>query len=748
MKMKAQVGSHQGYPALVVNGEIVPPMAMTTMSRDPKYLRALAEAGIRVFFVICDPQWLKPDGVELLRQSTAPLLAAAPDAYILLRVGLHPPMSWIEAHPEELVTYNGGRHLPVHLSSESYNTQLPGMYSLCSARWREDGGRALEEFIDQVQALPCGPRVIGYFLAAGGTSEWYYPQNSVNREKHLHADFSAAFRLEFGKILREKYGTEAALRAAWNTEAASFAQPAIPGLDERRYSWVDADVSGGLVNDCPNPRPGNGANSGSFLDVDRHQAVLDFYQAWHEGTANSIIHFAKVVKKKTGGRCVTGAFYGSYGCTNFLELGTAGSVLKILDSGAIDFLAAPGDYENRLPGGCTAQREMQDSFRLRNRIFLVEEDTRTHLADLGDRVGAGTYSLRDSLGVMQRDFGRNLCEDLHAWWFDMAPQGGWYDHPEILALIRRQQEVAKKAYSFDRRKGNQIALIYDQESTRCVSQRTSYDLCHMFRVQEIHRIGAPVDYYFHDDLARPEMPDYRLYVFVNVFSLTDAERQAIAAKLQRNGQVALWMYAPGLINPDRQPKLSLAHMRELIGIKMGRTDDAWNPRLRLAAAGHPALAGLDPDRVYGVFDRPILSSWESLAPKPATLLYPMFFPDDPRAEVLGRFLGNDAPAVALRDFGAWKSIYWGTKVAQACVLRALARFAGCHIYSESDDCLYANRRFLVIHAKEAGLKRIRLPRRCRPFEVYQRREYGRDTDLVEAPMRTGETLTFHLDGEL
>lgn len=748
MKLEAKVVSHQGYPALQVNGEIIPPMAMTTMSRDPKYLRALADAGIRVFFVICDTQWLKPDGVELLRQSTEPLLAAVPDALILLRVGLHPPMSWIEAHPEELVTYNGGRHLPVDLRSESYCAQLPGMYSLCSARWREDGARALEQFIDEVQALPCGPRVIGYFLAAGGTSEWYYPQNSINREKNLYADFSDAFRLEFGQILREKYGSEAALQAAWRMETAGFDRPAIPGLAERLYSWVDADVTGSLAEGGPNPKPGNGTNLGSFLDVDRHQAVLDFYQAWHEGTANSIIHFAAVVKKKTAGRCVTGAFYGSYGCTNFLELGTVGSVLKILDSGAIDFLAAPGLYENRLPGGYTAQREMQDSFRLRQRIFLVEEDTRTHLANLTNRDGTGTYTLRDSLEVMKRDFGRNLCEDLHAWWFDMDPKGGWYDHPEIFTLIRRQQELARKAYAGDRRKGNQIALIYDQESTRCVSQRTSYDLCHMFRMQEVQRIGAPVDYYFHDDLARPDMPDYRLYVFVNVFSLTDAERAALAAKVRRNGQVALWLYAPGLINPDRAPKMSLEHMQELTGMKMGRTDDAWNPRLRLASAGHPALAGLDPDRVYGVFDRPILSHWESLAPKPATLLYPMFFPDDPRAEVLGHFLGNGKPAFALRDFGDWKSIFWGSKVVQAGVLRALARYAGCHIYAEHDDCLYANRRFLVIHAKEAGLKQIRFPRRCRPFEVYQRRSYGNDTDSIETNMRTGETLTFHLDGEI
>ncbi len=746
--MKAEIIMYQGYPALRVNGDILPPMAITTMSQDKDYLRSLGEAGIRLFFVICDTQWLKPDGVELLRTATAALLEAVPEAHIVLRVGLHPPMSWIEANPDELLTYNGDRHIPVRLLSESYCALLPGMYSLCSSKWREDGARALETFIDEVNALPCGPRVIGYFLAAGNTSEWYYPQNSVVREENLFGDHSQAFRLEFGKILRETYRTEEALRKAWHDKAASFDKPAIPGIEERNYTWIDGDVSSISPELDPSAKPGNGTHIGSFLDADRHQAVADFYAAWHEGIANSIVHFAKVVKQKTAGQLITGAFYGSYGCTNFLELGTAGSVLKILDSGAIDFLAAPGNYENRQPGGYTAQRVMQDSFRLRGRIFITEEDTRTHLASLSNRENAGTYTLQDSLDVMKRDFGRDLCEDLHAWWFDMAPQGGWYNHPDLLALIRRQQELAKKAYAADRRKQNQIALIYDQDSTRYVSQRTSYDLCHLFRSHEVQRIGAPVDYYFHDDLAFANMPDYRLYVFVNAFFLSEADRQAINAKVKRNGQVVLWMYAPGFLCPDRTPKLSVDHMQDLIGMRMAKTENAWSPRLRLTGVSHPAIAGVDPDRVYGYFDRPILCSWDSLAPKPATRLYPMFYPDDAQATVLGRFLSNGNPAMALREMEGWTSIYWGAKVVQSSVLRALAKFAGCHVYAESDDCLYANERFVSIHAKESGQRCIRFPRVCHPYEVYQRKSYGSGVSQIHVQMRMGETLTFHLDGEI
>ncbi len=36
--------------------------------------------------------------------------------------------------------------------------------------------------------------------------------------------------------------------------------------------------------------------------------------------------------------------------------------------------------------------------------------------------------------------------------------------------------------------------------------------------------GAPIDRYFHDDMANPAMPDYKLYIFVNCIYLSTEER--------------------------------------------------------------------------------------------------------------------------------------------------------------------------------------------------------------------------------
>jgi hypothetical protein len=746
----AKVDWYRGYPALLVNGEPVPPMAMTTQTEDPVYLAALGKAGVRLFYEICATPWLDPGSVQALSRRLEVLVRSAPRALVILRVSLHPPMSWIREHPEELVTYEDGSRVaanPHDFLWPGYDKGVPNVYSLHSARWREDAGKAVAELIRVLDATPYADHIIGFFLAAGGTSEWYTMAGTMNRERGIVSDYSAAFRLEFGRLLKEKYGTEAALRSAWGDRRASFADPAIPDYASRRVSTIDEDLLKIEADSyLPPDATADSATVGSFLDADRHQRTADFYEAWHRGTADSIVHFARILKEVTENRRVVGAFYGSYGCTHFFESGTVSGVLRILDSGVVDFLAAPGLYENRLPRGYTAQREMQDSFLLRKRIFVVEEDTRTYRASQINRDFTGTHTLRDTVDVMKRDFGRNVCEELHAWWFDMAPKGGWYDDPAILDLMRRQQELAAFSYGGERTKANEIALIYDEESTRYVSNLSSVDVCHWFRQMEVHRIGAPVDYYFHNDLAHPGMPDYRLYIFVNVYHLDDQERAELDHKVKRKGATALWLYAPGFINPDRKPRLSAEHVAELVGMRMGMEASPWIGRFTVERAAHPILAHSDPDRIYGFFDRPVLSFlWNGSTP-PNTRLYPLFYPDDTAAVTLGRFQAIDRPALAMREFPEWRSVYCGAKVIRSDLISSIARYAGCHIYCSSDECLYANRRFVVIHAKDTGRKELRFPRACSPFEVYEKRSYGSGIREVALEMRAGETLMFHLDG--
>ena len=184
----AELKNVNGSPALVIDGESFPPMAMTVRFDKPDYIRHLGEAGLRVFFLMTNTNWLRPgkdyvdengapcrepSGLEAFVKNARTLLEQVPEAYIIVRIGLHPPVGWMEENQEELITYQDGSHEPSILSSEVHRDDIPGMYSFASDKWKADAGKALQEFCDAIDGLPFADRVIGYFLAAGGTSEWY-----------------------------------------------------------------------------------------------------------------------------------------------------------------------------------------------------------------------------------------------------------------------------------------------------------------------------------------------------------------------------------------------------------------------------------------------------------------------------------------------------------------------------------------------------------------------------------------------
>ena len=122
---KAHVERYHGEPAMMVNGEPIPPMTITVRTRNLKYLRDLREAGIRVFYINAMTSWNNPggknedypysegtppipeDGLAYTLQGMQTLLEAVPDAYIMLRLNVAPPPAWVNSHPEEICEERG-----------------------------------------------------------------------------------------------------------------------------------------------------------------------------------------------------------------------------------------------------------------------------------------------------------------------------------------------------------------------------------------------------------------------------------------------------------------------------------------------------------------------------------------------------------------------------------------------------------------------------------------------------------------
>ena len=133
----------------------------------------------------------------------------------------------------------------------------------------------------------------------------------------------------------------------WKRPDATFEKPIIPTPADREFihradekiikalrEWENQSRAIGMELDM-NAR--EEANLGVFLNANRYNHVADFYTAWHRATARTIVHFARILKKRNEDLLV-GAFYGSYGCTGYFDGGTCSGTLTIMDSGVVDFL--------------------------------------------------------------------------------------------------------------------------------------------------------------------------------------------------------------------------------------------------------------------------------------------------------------------------------------------------------------------------------------------------------------------------
>jgi hypothetical protein len=270
-----------------------------------------------------------------------------------------------------------------------------------------------------------------------------------------------------------------------------------------------------------------------------------------------------------------------------------------------------------------------------------------------------------------------------------------------------------------------------------------------FRTSDLGCIGAPVDYYYHNDLMRDDMPDYKMYVMIHQYCLTDEEREAIFRKARKNHALVLWLYAPGFIQPDGEKRMSEANIEKTVGMHVVREEGTHYPHFRVDPASHPALARTRASRRYGTPGRDVHSNtfMEGGFIK-VHYLNPTFSIDDPDAVVLGRYCDTGRAAMAMTDKDGFVSVYCAAQVVGCDMLRSLAEYAGCHIYNQDEDVLYANEYFVCIHASFDGKKTIRFKKPCSPFEVYEKKLYGENVESIEVDMQVGETLMWYLGGEM
>lgn len=732
--MKATIETHNGTPTLFLddrpvfaNCQLVGPVNLQGLEGLQSSVRAFAQNGIHIYSIdAVGTEWRGPrpgssspyDFTETGPRFMA-VLDADPDALFLLRMGFETRYMldnwWNLAYPDETEVLTTGP-----FPSASYASQV----------WQTQTQDFLRAYIDHLRSLGLYDRVIGYQVATGTCGEWIKDWSSMDPPC---GDFSEPMRRAFRQWLRQHYGDDvAALRAAWNDGEVTFETAEVPLTEEQ------VQTTHYLLRD---PR--------------REQKTIDFYACYADVAADAMIGLCRTVKEETAGEKLAGAFFGyimelswndsffndDYGDLNSSEVSTIQrsghlGLRKALRSPYVDFFVSPYTYAFRGIGGDGLPMQPTESLRVHGKFYFFEEDTLMHNNfDPGGRM----HPIDKSIAIYQRNFAQTLTHGIGITWLE---NDYFVESPLIVDEARcwhkRFQKLGSWALDLNRAPGADVAVILDDESYRYEAIRNNIDIPLIWhqRVVNLNRFGAPHDLYLLEDLLEGNLPEYKLYIFLNPFHLDDQRRRALKEIVCRDNKVALWLYAAGYINRDAEAAVHLDHMTDLTGFRFGRGGSYWGPFMHVTNFDHAITRGIPQDLFWG--------STRSIAPN--------FHLDDPDATVLGEVvthLGRCRPGFGVKTLEsetgqAWTSVYVATPNVPAPVLRGIARYAGVHLYNEEGDVLYATDDLLAVHTVAGGNRTFALPRRVEAvYDLYHDRLLAQDTDRFETCLPPASTALYY-----
>ncbi len=723
--MEYKIADLKGSPALYVDGKPVFYGLMWGSAPSPESYslkecaRLYGLAGVHFFtFDIgtggSPPEWIGPHpgsdshyDFSTLAQRFQHVIDADPEAKFHLRIHLEMPEWWQKLYPEECELLSDGRRM-----CQSYASSL----------WREQAKNFLTALIDHLRKVGLFERVAAYQAGTGSTGEWVKGPGSMGL---TCGDFSQPMQKYFRQWLKEKYqNDEIKLRNSWSDHSATFETAQVPpaALQFKTRSYT-------------------------FRDPTKEQQVIDYYRALADLSASLLIDFCETIKKETGGKALAGAFYG-YLTELAWNAGFFGEGLdseystyqrsghlglwKALQSPAVDFMVSPYSYGFRGVGGHGPAMPPSESLRIHQKLYLFEEDSRTHLTHHDHPNFGKTDTLEDSLAVLKRNLAYVVTSAQGIWWLagssPRMPHIELSQQPAFRTLIQRFQNIGTFALNLDRNPSAEIAVLLDHESFFYESLHNTLDLPLIFqqRLWGLPRLGAPHDMYLMQDFLDGNIKPYKLYIFLNPFFLDQKRRTALKKQIQQENRTALWIYAPGYI--DEQA--SMTNMTDITGISFGNNEHPWGPMMYLTNLQHPITRDCPQDLTWGT----------------NSYLGPVFHVNDDSAVTLGNVVysqGRCRSGFVVKEFPTWRSIYSAAPNLPAPILRGICRYAGVHLYSEQGDVLYATPQLLAVHSQAGGKRVYKLPHPVEVVhELFDDQIVAENTDTIEVNLSPSSTLLF------
>ncbi|MHB9030290.1 MAG: hypothetical protein ACYC9O_16110, partial [Candidatus Latescibacterota bacterium] len=359
-----------------------------------------------------------------LDEMAARIIEGDPDAWIIVRFTPRAPGSWYEAHPEE------------YFLSEEFSVDEERAPSLASDLFWNTAAQVTESLIRHIESRPWASRVIGYanFQVTEGSHS--------SLHEGLLFDHNPLMLREWRRYLRQKYGSEDKLRAAYGNPGLTFAGMKIPS-DKLRGPVPEVSQLDYWQNAKDN-RPLR-----DYLELQAllwHKRFTMSQEAMNRAADRNVLLIHDCFKQTMQGWSNFGFFkYGQIREDFAWRLAypetMSGSghmnIAALFDTTGFSGLITPHDYQARGIGGVYEPEGIVDSIILRGKYFMSEMDTRTHLIKGNEIARAG--SQKELAAITWRNLAASFTRGFNSYWMEFG--GGWLRDNDIQALIERQADV-------------------------------------------------------------------------------------------------------------------------------------------------------------------------------------------------------------------------------------------------------------------------------------------------------------------
>jgi len=724
---RIEIRPHHGRPSLFIDGQPLQPAMYSAPSGRfediwPNSIPRFLPHKINVYLMPLPQAWLGHNGrrmfwdgdtvseepiftsAEKVEEAITFVLDRDPDATIVIRLMRREPPSWRELHPDQCVITESGE--PIDCPS------------LASTLFNETAVCYYQAVVRFCQSRSWGNRVIGYVN--------YERSEGSHRPViggHLF-DHSPVMLERWRQYLRDTYETEAALRKAHGDPSLSFDTIGVPH-DMLRDPMPEA------VSHLHWQAGADNRAVRDYLLLTRdlyHGAFRQTCKTLREAAGPDKIILHDTFKLPMLGWTNMGFFWPEASWPVLYPDINAGSgsmnTCELTELDGFDGLCTPYDYQVRGSGGIFEPEAGADSMALRNKLFFVEQDLRTYRGGFGrygtcrDMPEFTAVTWRDLATAMTRAFNNYYCDH----------NADYFSEPAMHDVVGRQVEVLKASVDWPHNTVPGIAMIVDDAAAleTTGSGHVMNEAIMWEQKMGISRCGVPYRIYPFEDLALDGFPEHRVYYFPNLHRVDEGRMALLREKVFRNGHVVVWGPGSGISDGET---IGAEHAARLTGFQFTQQDINYPRRVQITNFDHPITAGLSEDCIYG--------SPVSYGP----VLYPS---DGVRLGQAWSKMNDDTAGLSLKEFDNYAALFTTAAPLPADLWRAIARFAGTHVYCETNDVLMASAGLVALHSIKSGPKRLALPGTCAVHDLINDEPVSEATDQIAFDLKAPETRFFRL----